>query len=226
MEVPDLKTWKRIVGILLGIMLITMLCSPVWAEPLPETETRTETQVEEPTPDPEETPDPEPQETPTPDPQETPTPKPDKTPTPKPEKTPAPKPKETPTPQPQKTPAGQPSDTHGAGSEPLRPFAAVRGRDRNLRTRPAGIQRLAAPPLRTDGQLQLQDRQVVQGPQGRERRRRRKGADVKEADIGNRNCTGVFLKSSRVSFSGRFRSRSSKNPASFLGVFIRRRVYS
>ena len=73
-----------------------------------------------------------------------------------------------------KTPAGQPSDTHGAGSEPLRPFAAVRGRDRNLRTRPAGIQRLAAPPLRTDGQLQLQDRQVVQGPQGRERRRRRK----------------------------------------------------
>ena len=128
--------------------------------------------------------------------------------------------------EPQKTPAGQPSDTHGAGSEPLRPFAAVRGRDRNLRTRPAGIQRLAAPPLRTDGQLQLQDRQVVQGPQGRERRRRRKGADVKEADIGNRNCTGVFLKSSRVSFSGRFRSRSSKNPASFLGVFIRRRVYS
>ena len=62
--------------------------------------------------------------------------------------------------------------------------------------------------------------------QGRERRRRRKGTDVKEADIGNRNCTGVFLKSSRVSFSGRFRSRSSKNPASFLGVFIRRRVYS
>ena len=100
----------------------------------------------------------------------------------------------------QKTPAGQPSDTHGAGSEPLRPFAAVRGRDRNLRTRPAGIQRLAAPPLRTDGQLQLQDRQVVQGPQGRERRRRRKRDGCKEADIGNRNCTGVFLKSSVCRF--------------------------
>ena len=81
----------------------------------------------------------------------------------------------------QKAAAGQPADAHGAGGEPLRPFAAFRGGDRHLRPQPAGFERLATAPLRADRQLQLQDGESFQSPQGRERRRRRERTHVKPA---------------------------------------------